>query len=519
MKQYIIPVLFFMAFVLNGETLKSRGASAPEFGFDFSRQWQWEELDQKTGNDAVKKNIAQLKQMVSIEDARFLFLQLSRLSSPGEIQGLLNYQKQQEEWGAGFYGMLPDYLSEAGEIPEPESFETIIQTALHLTRVREKNLRAIEENHKAFPLHFKKSPGWGLFERNSKALNSMSLELDLSAVSALLALFKEENVSLKDAVQVAVMPVFTQMLKHRRELGYIPPPLPTKESLAQLILAAASRNPHDMIWKWLNPWNFFSMAEMFIMRPRYETLVRDLKNAAKDISGHVMQRIARYAPRDMVLNETLGFGVNWGVRSWATTDALGTNIVMFKNNFDVFLRTITHETYHRLQLKVCPVDPTKRDLPRREFEHLLSYPFKEENDRKFYLVLTYIALEGTATHVGGMDYKKDYTPVISEGVALLNEVYSTIYDRKDLEKADALLNRGLKSNGPFYVMGDRMTGDMVSYNGSRVVPRLLARGSLEFFKHYIKMGKSTGDYKFLEFDPRIAKKIDELIRQKTKKGD
>ncbi|MCP5104143.1 MAG: hypothetical protein GY950_12225 [bacterium] len=506
MKRYIIIVLFFVAFVLSGETLKNRGHLALESGFDFTRQWQWEELDR----------VADLKQIVAIEDARFLLLQLSRLNNPGEIQRLLKYQKQQEEWGAGFYGMLPDFLAEAGKIPEPGSLDNIIQTALHLARVREKNLQTIAEKYKEFPLHFKKSPEWGnSFEWNVKAPDSMRLELDLTAVSALLALFKKENVSIDDAAQVAGMPVFTEMLKHRRELGYVPPPLPTKESLAHLFMAAASREPLDMIWKWLNPWNFFSTAGVFMKRRQYETAVTNLKNAAEDISGYVMRRIARYAPPNTVLNETLGFGVNWGVQSWATTDALGTNIVMFKNNSDILLRTITHETYHRLQLKVCPIDPTKRDLPRREFEHIVSYPFKEKSDRKFYRVLAHIVLEGTATYVGGPDRKKDYGPVISKGVELLNEVYAAVYDRKDLEKVDALLTKGLKSNGPFYILGDRMTRDIVFSCSDREIGRLLAAGSLDFFGKYLEPAKTTGkDFKSLEFDPRIAKKIAELKRKK-----
>jgi hypothetical protein len=213
------------------------------YGFDFTRPWDWAALEAHAARARGLEELAELKKLLSLEDARFLLEQLSRLSNPKEIQRLSDYQRRQEEWGAGFHGMLPEQLAE--KIPIPEDFSSLVKVALLLARVRARNLEALEEVNPNYPLEFKGQPFPALTVKARPP--GWELEFDLSAIRGILALFRKEEIALEEAKAVAALPAFHEMIRHRRDLGYLPEPLITEEGLAQLLERAASRAPLDML--------------------------------------------------------------------------------------------------------------------------------------------------------------------------------------------------------------------------------------------------------------------------------
>ncbi|MFQ6118196.1 MAG: DUF5700 domain-containing putative Zn-dependent protease, partial [Candidatus Bipolaricaulia bacterium] len=329
-----------------------------------------------------------------------------------------------------------------------------------------------------------------------------------SAIRGVLELFRKDEVTLEEAAAVAALPAFREMIQHRRDLGYLPEPLVTEEGLARLLRHAASRAPLEMIWKWLSSQNLFDLADVFMHRAEYEVLVETLEAHAEEIAVHILGTIAQYATEEMrkePFHDRVSFTVGWGIAGWATKATGGINLEHYKEDYDRLLITLTHETFHRFQLRVCLADPTVGERA-RSFEDLTRFPFPDERDRKFYEIISYIFLEGAATFVAPSHPPTDLEASIRQGAELLRECFEAIYHKRDLERAEELLNEGLKSNGPFYWGGAHMAEKIVGKYGNAGLGQSLQEGSPGFFLRYCSIEADAG----LGLNREITGKAQEL---------
>lgn len=464
----------------------------------------WADLERQAARTGGLEDLARLKQLLSPEDAHFLLRQLRRLDEPALIRKLNGYQRMQEAWGGSFYGMLPDQLCDE-EIPIPNNFPTLLRTAVLLAEVRERNLAALRRINPDYPLEFRRQPFPSLQSMRPPA--TWRLELDLSAMREVLRLLRKKKVAWEEAAAVAALPAFAEMMRHRRELGYLPEPLITQEGMAHLLQHAASRAPLDMIWKWLNSQNFFDLADIAFHWQEYEVLVTTLAERADDIARHILGAIAVYAHdemREMRFHDRVSFAVGWGIAGWATTATGGINIEHFKDDYPRLLTTLTHETFHRLQLRVCPVDPALAEAA-PSFESLTRFPFRDERDGKFYEILSTIFLEGTATFIAPAHPPADREESVRRGAKMLAECFRAIYHRGELERANELLNEGLKSNGPFYWLGAHMAEEITARHGNSELGRVLRKGSPEFFRRYLTLESDVALHPRQELETQVRK--------------
>jgi hypothetical protein len=445
------------------------------FGLD--RDWDWRALERRLEGAVDRRALAALREAVDLETARELISALAALPDPGAIGGLRELGEQQRAWGGGFHGMLPEPLPK-GEIPVPSDLPGLVRCAGFLAEARRANLMALRETIPSYPLDFVgASLDAALSEDTPPVPAGWSLSLDLSGIRAVLALFERETVMPEEAAGIASMPAFVEMMRHRRDLGYVPEPLITAEGLAGFLARAASRDPVDRIWKWLTPQNFFDLADLYEHRVAYSSFVDALAAYVEGIERRILGTIGRFAPAGAVFTDRLSFAVGWGIAGWATDATGGINIEHFKDDVDRLLLTLTHETFHRFQLIACPIDPTATD---RSFEALASFPFDSALDRKFYEVLSYLFLEGTATFVAAAHPPADRRAQEARGAVLLADCERAIYEEQDLEQADALLNQGLRSNGPFYWYGALLADNIVEQGGKDGLASVLAMGSPHF---------------------------------------
>ena len=68
---------------------------------------------------------------------------ISNLESPTQIKKLSDIQLLQDSLGGGFYGLVPDLMSNNDSMPIPNDFESIIKTALYLVDIQTSNINAI----------------------------------------------------------------------------------------------------------------------------------------------------------------------------------------------------------------------------------------------------------------------------------------------------------------------------------------------------------------------------------------
>jgi len=424
------------------------------------------ELAARAGADTTWEALTSLEREDSLE---FLLQQLVQLEPAERVCELQALESKQDELGAGFYGMLPQQVDDA--LPVPSDATHLFETALVLAKARQRSLEAAISAFATYEFEFlnQSLPT----QAPDPVPSDWSLEVDVSSFGALMDALEHPNLSAEDALSVARKPAFAQMLKHRRELGYVPEPLIDENGLAWCIQRAASNDPVDAIWRWLHPHNFFDLADVGTNAAAYRRLLDVLGGVDSVLADLILSRMAKYVPGDIVFHDRLRFAVGWAINGWATNESGGINLEHFKDNVERLLDTLTHETFHRLQLTLCPASP---DGAPGEFETITHYPLADAKQEALYRALSYVALEGSATFVGKGQVQDAWRDDITPALDLLERVLS----ETDTEAVDGLLSEGLKSNGPFYGFGALLSDAIVQAQGAEALGRSLQLGGPTF---------------------------------------
>lgn len=396
-----------------------------------------------------------------------LIKQLDTLES---IKELFRIQQKQAELGGGFYGVIPDPIESPEQIPIPDTPDKFLDLLSYLSQIRDEQRKIVAGT--GFPVDFL---GRNYVPKDVKSSGRIKIILDLHAVREVLDYLAKENPTLEEAREIAGGEIFTEMIKHRNSLGYVPGPEFTTEFLANFLFFAASKESIYEIWKQLNPWNFFDFADIACNRDDYERVLNELEENKDNIEARISAKIEKYVPEDFEFQERFVFSVGWAIRGWATGKYGGINIEHIKDNYDFLLDIIIHETFHRIQAILYPGNEGK------EFR-MLEKPLKDKGKDALYKAITYVFLEGSATYVQKGDFPVEDISDVQAGVELFKELYNTIFQQKKYDELEKFLNRGLRSNGPFYALGHYMSYIIDKKYGNKAIADCLKKRSQKFFK-------------------------------------
>ena len=443
----------------------------------------------------------ELRAQLPAEDLEFLLTEVVRIDPPERIDRLSDLEREQAERGAGFHGMLPDQIT--GPLPHPKDADGILRAATALTEIRKRNLEAIETAFSGdYPLAFS---GQDLSHTHVAAPEGWTLDFDLSSFRSLLSYLEAGQADPSLARAIAEMPAFTEMMRHRRELGYVPEPLIDGEGLAWCIEHAASPNPVDRIWRWLNPHNLFDLGDVAAHVASYRSLLDTLEGASNRLTDPILARIAAFTPAGTVFDDRLSFAVGWAIRGWATEATGGINLEHFKDGFLRMLDTLIHETFHRLQTRICRADPS---IDGDGFERITSVTLDDPALAKLYTVLAYLMLEGSATYVGSRNPDPEWANQGDAALDLLHRAVRALRE-DDLEAIDGILNEGLKSNGPFYGFGAWLSQGIVHANGPRSLGAALVAGAVDFLQSGAHVHSLTLSAELVASCERLQEALDE----------
>ena len=320
-----------------------------------------------------------------------LRLALGLVDPPERIQELLGYAEWQHRLGGGFHGLLPDPLDGVEALPGPGDETTILEAALVLARRRSVNRAAVGEALATFPFRFL---GDAIRDKDAAAPAGWSLSLDHSAIGGFVDARSDGEITIEEARTLASLPSNRQMLRHRRDLGYVPEPLPTEENLAEMIARAGSTDPLDRLWAWLHPWNFFGYADVGTEAGGYKAFMAELREHDDLLTDSVLSRVAAHAPEqtrvprrlrpDHRLFDTgLGHHGNAGAQRRPGERRLGVSAPG-----DGFTRPTTRSSHSSARLLPARLPSISKDLATAD----LGDPGLE----KLYEILAYAVLEGTA---------------------------------------------------------------------------------------------------------------------------
>lgn len=435
------------------------------------------ELDATTMSHALEKSehCEQWRCLVEIAgDSAAYALGLVCRVIPERITELQSLEAEQAEQGASFLGMLPDQIPD--DLPVPSDLATSLDVALRLSEIRAKNLDALAETMPDYPLTF----AGNAFDPEpvGDIPEGWKLAIDVDGISAILDLFDASETDAKDPVAIARMPAFVEMMRHRKELGYVPEPLIDVDGFAWCLMHATSCDPVDELWKWLHPHNFFDLSDLHTNRAEYRRLIDQLVEDGV-LATYILGRIAPYAPAEDVFRDRLSFAVGWGIRGWATQATGGINIEHAKDNFAQMLPTLIHETFHRFQAQTALGNPQIEELG---FDRITSYPFESPGDCRIYQALCYIMLEGSATYVASSKPSQAWREDAKVGLQLLEQIREIDDPAGEDDRFDELTSEGLRSNGPFYGFGALLSHKIVEDSGTSSLGDALSRGAPSFIE-------------------------------------
>jgi hypothetical protein len=311
------------------------------------------------------------------------------------------------------------------------------------------------------------------------APDGWTLELDLSVPRAFLGALSDGGVDADEARKVASLEANLQMLRHRDALDYLPPPHPDAGDVAELISRVAAADPLARIWAVLNPWNGFGYADLVVQAPAYRRQLEEFDRGGKGLAAEALRRCRALVSEEVTFHDRFAFTVGWGIRGWATPDMAGLNLEQVKDDWDLLLGTLTEETFHRLQLRIVP---TATGRSAASFEDLAAAETGDESLDRFYEVLAYTVLEGTANLARG-DLVDERVPKGAEaGARLLGEFVLEVVRESDPTRADALINEGLRNNGPLYGLGWELSRRLADARGRTAIGAYLRRGPLAFLE-------------------------------------
>jgi hypothetical protein len=189
-------------------------------------------------------------------------------------------------------------------------------------------------------------------------------------------------------------------------------------------------------------------------------------------------QIESYSPANISFETRFAFTVGWAIRGWATPEMAGLNLEQVKDDWDLLFGTLVEETYHRLQLQLCP---TNTGEPAREFSDLVAVDTGDAKYDRLYEIITYTVLEGSANLVRGRFAAADLADKAPAGAVLMSRFVDEVVEQDGLESADALISEGLQGNGPLYGLGWKLASLIADKDGKRALAEYLKRGPVQFF--------------------------------------
>lgn len=481
------------------------GSCGNRYGFDFKNDWTWDLLKKHSTDNKVIKQITDIENNLSIQDARFLFLQLSSLKNPSDIKHLSQIENDQYISGGGYYGFLPKYFQNPDPIPVPDNFVNIIACADFLAKIKNHIDNIVTQPNFQYNRTFSK--------RELSAVNTdpvipgVHIDVNTDAVMNVIRHYIDQNMTMELAMDIANHHSFQQMLRNRKELGYIPKPLPGTEDLAKFIYNASKKDPVSKIWKWLNPWNCFGFADLNTNSELYYGICSTINENKEQFATNVISRISKYIPADFQYSDKIDLGVNWGVLSWSTDEQVGINLVQIKDDYPSIYRYTSGQIFRKMQSQILKEEYGIKSDENIQIKDIVGGRFGNIYDKFFYEMLTQILLEGTTAFVSGKEKSWIIIDGVKYGKDLLNQIYFSLYEQVNINTVEYCESEGFETNGPLIAIGYQITQELVRKYGNDIIFTVLKNNYLDFYLKYFEIEKEFRKNQFKIFDSKIIEKI------------
>lgn len=465
--------LFAFAFPKNSRT-------QPSYSFDFTREWTWEDMVSAVIDIDVTalNSIDYLKKQITIEDARIIFYNLSRLSSLSNIHSLHEVtMNEREDMRARWEPRIRKGL----EGFEPyDDLPGIIQTVVKLTQMRS-------------PPEF----GAPAFKNKSYLPQpvmstdiSISISFNYTAAQSVLDFYSDVNSSGGASTDILETDPYKILLDYQK-LDDI-----TADELLKMIEYSHKNEPLHNVYKWLNPASFRGFGGVSLFHTDFRKVVDAIQNNEENIKLSILGHLSGYMPANTVLNSELMPMFGTGVAGFSYNGKLGVNLEYPGDDYTYLLNLFIHQIFQQAQDEL--------QLP--VFELIVK-----KEDSKFLDIMDKIMRTGCANYIGPLGYETRPSNLLEKDFQVFNKTFKYLYNSKNKSYTDSLVRSGFSYPSPFYTMGTQMAYIIETVAGKKALLESIMLGPVHFFDSYIEAYNQSSNIRgAFKFSRAVEEKIEKL---------
>jgi tetratricopeptide (TPR) repeat protein len=464
--------LFAFAFPKN---LKSQ----PSYSFDFTREWTWEDMVSAVIDiDVTALNtIDNLKKQITIEDARIIFYNLSRLSSLSNIHSLhevITYER--EDMRARWEPRIKKALE--GFEPD-DDLPGIIQTVVKLTQLRSPP-----------------EPGAPSFKNKTylpQPVMSTDIGINISfnyaAAQSVLDYYSNNNSS-GGTMDILSTEPYRVMLEYQK-LDDV-----TADELMKMLEYSHKDEPLHNVYKWINPASFRGFGGVSLFYGDFRKVLEAIQNNEENIKLSIMEHLSGYMPANTVLNSELMPLFGSGIAGFSYNGKLGVNLEYPSDDYKYLLNLFTHQIFQQAQDEL--------QLP--VFELIVK-----KEDSRFLDIMDKIMRTGCANYIGPLGYETRPSNLLEKDFQVFNKAFKYLYNSKNRSYTDSLIRSGFTHPSPFYTMGTQMAYIIETVAGKKALLESIMLGPVYFFDKYIEAYNQSSTIRgAFKFSGNVEKKVSQL---------
>jgi len=473
-----IKIFYLIVFVFLFVLTPRKNFSQLRYDFDFDSEWLWEDLMDKAVliDPQLIKSVGDLKKKISIDDARIILKELSRLEKLKDLQKLPEISfldtSKAIKWDSLFKKTFENFIFS-------EDFSGLIKSSLKISDLREAHKKedVFEFENRSY-----------LLQPIKRLEKEFEINFDYAGAERVLNFF--EGNGFPD--EIFETEPYKEIITKKNTAGL------HKNFFLYNLTQAAIESPIYSIYKWVNPRSLWDFGGVSVYKKQFRNVIKTIRENENNIRFDIEKNISKYLPEGIFFKAGLMFLFGKNNPVWVSSkNKLCIDLEYFGDDYSYLVRYIIHQIFIIAQKKIqLPVEVYVVDSKDIVLIKLLSNMFEH----------------GSANYVGPIGTETRPWDLLEKDFLLFNKTFSHIYNKDGPQLINNMINMGYSGNAPFYTMATQMAYIIETTIGRSALVESIKLGPIFFFGQYIKAYNEYPDKirKVFTFPKTFEKKISDL---------
>lgn len=446
---------FLYSFLLLSIFLFTKTSTAQiNYEFDFNKNWEWFDLysSEPAISNQLIKSIQELSKEWSIEEARCLFRNLTKLDSLNEILNLPKIIDTDSNIGKRTWKFAA--AKELKYFSEPETFRGLISAATTITKIKKYFFpeRKLFDNRKFY------------IKITEKIDTASHISFNTVGASQILDLCNATDVGENELKIIDESDGIKAIFNNNN--GRL-----NKELFIHFLKLSKNKTPLVVIYKLFNPYSYGGLGFVSTHLSEFKNVVQTLDKNQGKLKFYVINLLSQFFPKGAWLEANVDFLFgNFDNNNNEYLEKLLVNMCTIGDDYEYLSRYLTRRLFiyekYNTQLDVFP------------------YLFKDE-DTLILSLMTEVYDGGISNYMAPILENNRPLSLLEIDFFHFKATTNAILFKKKKSIVDSLLKAGISGRFLFYTMGAQMAYTIDRTLGRIALNDALIYGPMEFFKIYI----------------------------------